>query len=149
VLRRHATTSPIGAPLPTVTAGGNHHALIVPYYSTGTPRPASQPFDTVTSRDRFALIHPTEPPPTEPAPAGPRSAGPRSDGAWSAAVQDCRFRMVKPRESLRAQRFPDTYTVHGNQGEQTMQAGNAVAANVAQFIGQRLAAALAATGGAA
>jgi DNA (cytosine-5)-methyltransferase 1 len=137
VLRRHATTSPIGEPLPTVTAGGNHHALVVPYYSTGTPRPASQPFDTVTSRDRFALIHPTEPPPTEPAPAGPRS-----DGAWPAAVPDCRFRMVKPRESLRAQRFPDSYRVLGNLGEQTMQAGNAVSANVAQWIGQRLAAAL-------
>jgi DNA (cytosine-5)-methyltransferase 1 len=127
VLRRHATTSPIGEPLPTVTAGGNHHALVVPYYSTGTPRPASQPFDTVTSRDRFALVHPTEP-----APAGPRPA----------AVQDCRVRMVKPRESLRAQRFPDSYRVLGNLGEQTMQAGNAVSANVAQWIGQRLAAAL-------
>jgi DNA (cytosine-5)-methyltransferase 1 len=50
--------------------------------------------------------------------------------------------MVKPRESLRAQRFPDSYRVLGNLGEQTMQAGNAVSANVAQWIGQRLAAAL-------
>jgi DNA (cytosine-5)-methyltransferase 1 len=50
--------------------------------------------------------------------------------------------MLKPRESLRAQRFPDTYTVTGNQAEQTMQAGNAVSANVAQWIGERLAAVL-------
>jgi DNA (cytosine-5)-methyltransferase 1 len=103
---------------------------VVPYYRTGTARPIGQPIDTVTTRDRFAL---TTPPQQHP----------------PIAVEDCRFRMLKPRESLRAQRFPDTYTVHGNQGEQTMQAGNAVAANVAQFIGQRLAAALAATGGAA
>jgi DNA (cytosine-5)-methyltransferase 1 len=47
--------------------------------------------------------------------------------------------MLKPREHLRAQRFPDTYVVHGNKGEQTMQAGNAVSANVAQWIGQQVA----------
>jgi C-5 cytosine-specific DNA methylase len=39
--------------------------------------------------------------------------------------------MLKPREQLRAQHFPDSYIVADNQGEQTMQAGNAVSANVA------------------
>jgi DNA (cytosine-5)-methyltransferase 1 len=121
-LRRNATASSLREPLPTVTAGGNHHALVVPYYSGGTARPAGAPFDTVTSRDRFGLVQ-----------SGERSA---------VEVKDCRFRMVKPRESLRAQRFPDSYTVTGNQGEQTMQAGNADSVNVAHWIGQRLAAAL-------
>ena len=50
--------------------------------------------------------------------------------------------MLKPREHLRAQRFPNAYVVLGNQGEQTMQAGNAVSSNVAQWIGERIAAAL-------
>jgi DNA (cytosine-5)-methyltransferase 1 len=77
--------------------------------------------DTVSTRDGFALTT-GEPPVT--------------------AVGDCRYRMVKPRESLRWQRFPDGYPVTGNRGEQTMQAGNAVSANVAQWIGQRLAAVL-------
>jgi DNA (cytosine-5)-methyltransferase 1 len=51
--------------------------------------------------------------------------------------------MLKPREHLRAQRFPDGYVVTGNQGEQTMQAGNAVSANVAHWLGRKVAEALA------
>ena len=84
---------------------------------------AGAPLDTVTGRDRFALV-----------------TGASVD--VSVDIDDCRYRMVQPRESLRAQRFPDSYIVRGNQGEQTMQAGNAVSANVAQWLGQRLAAAL-------
>jgi DNA (cytosine-5)-methyltransferase 1 len=121
-LRRNATAGSLHEPMPTVTAGGNHHALVVPYYSTGTPRTVDRPLDTVTGRDRFALVDP---------------------GDWPTPdVRDCRFRMVKPRESLRAQRFPDSYTVTGNQGEQTMQAGNADSVNVAHWIAQRVATAL-------
>ena len=50
--------------------------------------------------------------------------------------------MLKPREHLRAQRFPDHYIVTGNHGEQTMQAGNAVSANVAHWLGRVIAAVL-------
>jgi DNA (cytosine-5)-methyltransferase 1 len=56
-----------------------------------------------------------------------------------ADVSECRLRMLKPREHLRAQRFHDSYIVTGNQGEQTMQAGNAVSANVAHWLGTALA----------
>jgi DNA (cytosine-5)-methyltransferase 1 len=121
-LRRNATAGSLREPMPTVTAGGNHHALVVPDYSTGTPRTVDRPLDTVTGRDRFALVDPGDRPTPD--------------------VRDCRFRMVKPRESLRAQRFPDSYTVTGNQGEQTMQAGNADSVNVAHWIAQRVATAL-------
>ena len=99
-----------------------HHVLVVPYYATGVARPVGQPLDTVTSHDRVAR--------------------PTAADTVPVTVDDCWFRMLKPRESQRAQRFPDTYTVTGNQAEQTMQAGNAVSANVAQWICQRLAAAL-------
>jgi DNA (cytosine-5)-methyltransferase 1 len=54
--------------------------------------------------------------------------------------------MLKPREHLAGQRFPASYVVHGNQGEQTMQARRAVSANMAQWLGQALVAVL---GGAA
>ncbi|WP_260326381.1 DNA cytosine methyltransferase [Streptomyces sp. TLI_185] len=54
------------------------------------------------------------------------------------AVDDCYFRMLSPREHLRAQRFTDDYTVLGRGGEQTKQAGNAVPANVAQWIATAL-----------
>jgi DNA (cytosine-5)-methyltransferase 1 len=121
VLRRNATATSLREPMATVTAGGNHHALIVPYYSTGVARPVGQPLDTVSTRDRFALTTINRPVVT---------------------VANCRHRMVKARESLRSQRFSDSYIVTGNQGEQTMQAGNAVSANVAQWLGECLAAAL-------
>lgn len=118
VLRNHADADPITAPLATLAAGGHHHALIVPYYTSGTATDTAAPIPTVTSRDRFAMVSaPTH-------------------------VDDCRFRMVKPRESLRAQRFDDDYVVTGGVGEQTMQAGNAVAVNVAQWIGAQTIAAL-------
>src|SRR5439155_4064542 len=110
---------PVTDPFGTVVASGAHHALVVPYYRTGRAKKAGDPFDTVTTLDRFALA--------------------TSD---TVRVEDCRYRMIQPRESLRAQRFPDSYVVRGNQGEQTMQAGNAVSANVAQWLGQQIAAAL-------
>ena len=57
-------------------------------------------------------------------------------------VDDYHFRMLKPREAANAQRFPRNYIICGNQKEQQMQAGNAVAVNVAHWIGERVAAAL-------
>jgi DNA (cytosine-5)-methyltransferase 1 len=150
MLRRNADTTPISGPLATLAAAGTHHALtvppaavppgtaavppgrgdcalVVPYYRTGLAKPAGRPLDTVTARDRFALVDHT--------------AGSAGDSAKDGRVEveDCRFRMLQPREHLRAQRFPDTYTVTGNKGEQTMQAGNAVSANVAHWLGQQLA----------
>jgi DNA (cytosine-5)-methyltransferase 1 len=46
-------------------------------------------------------------------------------------LEDVRYRILGPREHLTAQRFPSDYVVMGNEGEQTMQAGNAVSSNVA------------------
>jgi DNA (cytosine-5)-methyltransferase 1 len=44
-------------PLCTVTASGNHHALVAPYYGTAEyARPSSDPLGTLTTRDRYALI---------------------------------------------------------------------------------------------
>ncbi|WP_460358332.1 DNA cytosine methyltransferase [Actinoallomurus acanthiterrae] len=55
---------------------------------------------------------------------------------------DFRFRMLRARERLRAQRFDDSYIVTGTSEEQTMQAGNAVSANVAHWIGTKITEAL-------
>lgn len=51
----------------------------------------------------------------------------------------CFYRMVSDREQARAQRFPKSYLITGNQGERTAQAGNAVTASVACWLGQRCA----------
>lgn len=116
-LRRNGTANPVSDPLTGVSAGGNHHGLVVPY-RRGSAKPASDPMLTLGTRDSAGLVRP------------------------AASVEDCHFRMVQPREQLSAQRFPGNYIVHGNKGEQTMQAGNAVSCNVAQWLGERVAAVL-------
>jgi DNA (cytosine-5)-methyltransferase 1 len=118
VLRNHATAHSIRQPFHTMAAGGHHHALVVPYRRKNRTTTTDEPLHTLATRDSGALVHP------------------------SPAIEDCHFRMLKPREQLRAQRFPDSYIVLGNIGEQTMQAGNAVSANVAQWLGGAVTAAL-------
>jgi DNA (cytosine-5)-methyltransferase 1 len=107
-------------PMSAVTARDGH-ALVVPYRGRrGRPTTTGEPLHTMATRDSAALVQPDD-----------------------TDVMECRLRMLKPREHLRAQRFPDAYVVTGNQGEQTMQAGNAVSANVANWLGRQVAAVLA------
>jgi DNA (cytosine-5)-methyltransferase 1 len=100
-------------PLGTITSQ-DHHALVIPY-RRGQAKTTAEPLHTVATVESAGLCQP------------------------AVDVDDCYFRMLKPREHLRAQRFPDLYIVKGNQGEQTMQAGNAVSANVAQWLARQLA----------
>ncbi len=116
-LRNHARPRDIDRPLTTVTASGNHHGLVIPYRNA-TVKTTAEPIHTLSTVDSAGLL------------------------STAPAIEDCYFRMVQPREQLLAQRFPTDYIVHGNKGEQTMQAGNAVSCNVAQWLGTRLAAAL-------
>jgi DNA (cytosine-5)-methyltransferase 1 len=112
--------SRVSDPVSAVTVRDGH-ALVVPYRGKrGRPTTTGEPLHTMATRDSAALVQPDD-----------------------ADVMECRLRMLKPREHLRAQRFPDTYVVKGNQGEQTMQAGNAVSANVANWLGRAVAAVLA------
>lgn len=115
--RNHADVSPITAPIGTVTAQGNHHALVIPYRKA-KPKTTREPLHTVSTVDSAGLLQP------------------------AVAIEDCFYRMLQPREQASAQRFPLTYRITGNQGEQTMQAGNAVPVNAAHWLGARLAAVL-------
>jgi DNA (cytosine-5)-methyltransferase 1 len=109
---------PVDGPVGAITAH-DHHALVIPFRGKRSrPTTTGEPLHTVATRESAALVH------------------------AELDVADCLFRMLKPREHLRAQRFPDTYVVMGNQGEQTMQAGNAVSANVANWLGRAVAAVL-------
>lgn len=117
--RNHGTAETVEQPLATVTAGGNHHGLVIPYRNKNLPTTTGDPLHTMSTHDSAALLNPAP------------------------DIEDCFFRMLQPREQLLAQRFPLDYIVRGNKGEQTMQAGNAVSSNVAQWIGARVTAALA------
>jgi DNA (cytosine-5)-methyltransferase 1 len=145
-LRRNGDTTPVdGAPLPTFTAGGTHHglimksqgghledrhawqtvgeplpamrakswdALVIPYRKGAKPHAAGHaPLSTQTTREQHAILRP------------------------EVDINDCYFRMLTPREAANAQAFPQDYIIHGNKGEQQMQAGNAVAVNVACWLG--------------
>lgn len=115
--RNHADVSPITAPIGTVTAKGNHHGLVIPYRKA-KPKTTREPLHTVSTVDSAGLLQP------------------------AVAIEDCFYRMLQPREQASAQRFPLDYRITGNQGEQTMQAGNAVAVNAAHWLGSRVAAVL-------
>lgn len=100
-----------------MTAQGNHHGLVIPYRKA-RPKTTGEPLHTVSTVDSAGLLRP------------------------ATDIEDCYYRMVQPREQASAQRFPLDYRITGNQGEQTMQAGNAVPVNAAHWLGSRVAAVL-------
>lgn len=95
-------------PLATVTASGNHHGLVMPYYGTSREaKPSDEVLGTLTTVDRFALV----------APAG---------GSWN---DDAR----PAGEALRALTTRDAYalvmrnnTARGDQGQMSTPAGEAL-----------------------
>lgn len=119
-LRRNAGAKPVSRPLATITGGGFHHALVIPYRRGSTPyRAAAGPLSTMATRAQHGLL-----------------------ATNTIDVEDAHFRMLKPRESANAQRFPRDYAITGNQGEQQMQAGNAVSVNAAHWLGRHVITAL-------
>ncbi|MER7577377.1 DNA cytosine methyltransferase [Streptomyces sp. NPDC126514] len=119
-LRRNATPTPVAEPVDTVTAKGRHHWLVIPYRNAAT-KTTAEPLHTLGTVDSAAIASPAP------------------------VLEECHYRMIQPREQLLAQRFPADYIVHGTKGEQTMQAGNAVSCNVAQWLGERVVDALSRT----
>lgn len=123
-------------PLATVTASGNHHALVtpqllpeqvrqallLPYYGNGNgngngnghARSLGRPVPTVPTRDRFALVHP--------------------DTLAAIDIDDVRFRMLEPPEIGAAMAFGFDYVVLGNKRERVRQYGNAVTPPAAEVI---------------
>ena len=115
-MRNHMDGQPVDEPLGTITAGTTHHlevqTFLLKYYGNGTANSVSEPLDTVTARDRFALvtIHGEE-----------------------YIITDIRMRMLQPRELFNAQGFPEDYIIdHDADGKvypkvkQVARCGNAV-----------------------
>lgn len=90
----------IEEPLRTVSAGGNHAAVVgaflAKYYGGGDPsQAADEPLHTVTAKPRHGLVKV------------------ELDGE-TYAIADIGMRMLTPRERFRAQGFPDSYIIdHG------------------------------------
>ena len=148
-------------PLATVTAGGNHHALVTPpvfvlknYGDGRDPSMAhrvDEPLGTVTTQDHHSLV---ALPFTVDYHGNGRAQGvdrplPTCDTrdrhalvAPAVEVDDCGFRMLEPHEIGRAMAFPDTYTVLGNKRDRVRQYGNAVTPPAMQMLLARGAASL-------
>ena len=84
-------------PLPTVTAGGTHHAevraFLIKYYGTDQDPRLEEPLHTVTTKDRYGLV---------------------TVAGEQYAIADIGLRMLAPRELFRAQGFPGDYIIGDN-----------------------------------
>lgn len=129
-------------PLSTVTAGGNHHALLTPYYGNAqSSRSADHPVGTLTTVDRYALItrhysqsgdqsHLTKPINealgTLTTTAQQSIVTPGDLAVAEAQVDDCLFRMLEPHEVGAGMAFDRDYIVMGSRRNQVKGYGNAV-----------------------
>lgn len=93
-MRNNMDGQPIDEPLTTISCSGAHHAevqaFLVKYFSTGAAKSVNEPLDTITTKDRFALvtIHGEE-----------------------YIITDIKMRMLQPRELFNAQGFPEDYII--------------------------------------
>lgn len=119
-MRNNMDGQPVDEPLTTISCSGSHHAevqaFLVKYFSTGAAKSVNEPLDTVTTKDRFALvtIHGEE-----------------------YIITDIKMRMLQPRELFNAQGFPGDYIIdHDADGhpyaksKQVARCGNAVTPQV-------------------
>lgn len=145
-----STARPVSDPLATVTASGNHHALVAPYFgNSDTAKPAAEPLGTVTTRDRYALVMrqngtkgnlawastPVEEPLRTLTTKGQQALlTPGDIEAASLLVDDCLFRMFEPHEIHAGMAFVSSYVVLGNKRQRVKQLGNAVTPPVAEVL---------------
>jgi DNA (cytosine-5)-methyltransferase 1 len=98
---------PLDAPVPTQTSKARTclvEPFIAKFNGTAKANSVDEPLDTVTTKDRFALV---------------------TTEAGQFYV-DIRFRMLQPHELARAQGFGDSYTFKGTREDVVRQIGNAV-----------------------
>lgn len=106
-LRTHTVEQPLPTQ-PTENRFGLCQPFVTKYYGTARgARPVDDPLDTITAKDRFALVEPGR--------------------------MDIYFRMLQPHELASAMGF-DGYQFAGNKTEQVRQIGNAVAVRTAEAL---------------
>lgn len=129
-------------PVSTVTASGNHHGLVMPYYGASqSSQTTSKPIGTLTTVDRYALIQRHNSSKGDGAemvtPASEQLRTLTTKGhqsiltpgdidAAAAQVDDCLFRMLEPHEVAAGMAFPADYKWGGTRRERVKLCGNAV-----------------------
>lgn len=93
-LRNHMVGQSVDTPLSTVSCSGAHHevvyAYLIKYFSTISAQNVDRPLDTLTSKDRFALI---------------------TIQAKQYQLRDIYMRFLTPREMCNAMGFPRDYII--------------------------------------
>lgn len=123
-LRNNMVGQDVREPLGTITAGGGHHmavyAYLIKYYGSIQACSVAEPLDTITTKDRFALVTVQE---------------------QDYAIADIFMRFLTPRELFNATGFPEDYIIdhdcNGNaypRAKQVARCGNAVTPPVATAL---------------
>lgn len=129
--------------LSTVTASGNHHALITSYYGNGDTRRVLDPIGTLSTVEKHALIMRNNnggAEMTTPAIEPVRTVTTAGHQSLLTAdrppvdINDVRFRMLEPSEIKQAMAFPREYEMVGNRREQVKLSGNAVTPPAARSL---------------
>lgn len=122
-------------PLATVTASGNHHALVTPAGGSWNDdaRPASDPMRSLTTREAYGLVMRNNTggaemttPDYEPVRTVTTHGHQSLLTGRTVNIDDVRFRMLEPHEIKQAMAFPADYVMTGNRREQVKLSGNAV-----------------------
>jgi DNA (cytosine-5)-methyltransferase 1 len=158
-LRRHGHPQPADRPIPTVTAGGNHHALVITNDHLNRARPVDEALSTITTGNRHGLlmrnngggaemVTPIEEPARTVTTKGHQSLLVPADMAavdevaqdlLDRIVDDCGFRMLEPHEIELAMAFPAGYIPDDlTKRDRVKLAGNAVTPPVMTWITGRV-----------
>ncbi|WP_292788415.1 MULTISPECIES: DNA cytosine methyltransferase [unclassified Microbacterium] len=120
-LRNHGVAKPTSHPIDTVSAEGNHHALVMRNNRGGAEMstPVTEPIRTLTTGGHQSLVEPGEP--------------------ISLDVDDAGFRMLEPHEIQAGMGFAPDYLLLGSKRDKVKQAGNAVTPPAARDLGHAVA----------
>lgn len=116
-LRNHGVAKLTSHPIDTVSAEGNHHALVMRNNEGGAEMstPIYEPIRTLTTGGHQSLIEPSAP--------------------ISLDVDDAGFRMLEPHEIMLGMAFAPDYNLLGTKRDKVKQAGNAVTPPAARDLG--------------
>lgn len=138
-----ATARPASGPCPTVACAGAISLIqpyLVQYNGTATSCRLSDPLNTVTTKDRFALVEPVAKPARSKKKAfkgrrrKPRLGVPIVEIDGKQYEVWLRWRMLQPHELAAAQGFPKSYKFAGGKTKTAKQVGNAVPVNTARAL---------------
>ncbi|SDG22569.1 DNA cytosine methyltransferase [Microbacterium sp. 77mftsu3.1] len=120
-LRNHGVAKPTSHPIDTVSAEGNHHALVMRNNQGGAEMttPITEPIRTLTTGGHQSLLEPSAP--------------------ISLDVDDAGFRMLEPHEIQMGMGFAADYHLVGSKRDKVKQAGNAVTPPAARDLGHAVA----------